>query len=907
MVFHESLNPERNFSLAIPLVFIAILGGTTGVVGLATVLSPDSSYAVSPQAQLASPVQTMTTPVATKSAPIGSDEDMCKAGHMYEVTIGSDASAKTEDVGTKVDCEAKDAQGKKINQSNEMCSKGKEGKGYGNLKYKLSSGTSRDTLCYPGEDPKTVGLAAAARDLGPSDARRNLIGAMANDPKQMADVANTLGTMRDDTSRQLESCYSGSGDCVGPLNYVQGERMKLSNTKDALEEIREYGIEPTIPPPKTPTPGDYQGENPGAIDAALKNSASYLGPTSPGLSQSDLLGTPLSELNGRYKYGDLAVSTDGKTYTVWEEGQRAASISKVGEGQTIGDVIAAKQYMSGPESPYEYGRDTFAARVEAQGEVAYSSAQVNSEQTDTSAFDKWSSELPGAAMKDPAYDFRSEALDPSVAEAVGNANGDWAKNLKDFNYETAGATPEPGSGELKVGEEVPLPRPVRDLSGSLDVDVSKLPQGVGRIGDGLLVTNDGKEIRITDVASGKTESYYVSETKGAKLADLVQDTQVINGPYAQEADNLRKEANSVAKTEPERAAALRREADQIDPRVPASGPGARAPVDPNGNRVGGAGTPDGSRTNNQNGGGSGFGSALSSMLQGLMKALGAPQPTPAAPSQPCSADPNIYAQQQQQYQQQLQQYNYQIQQQQYQQQMNQYYADRTGAPTPPVQPLPPQPSACTPSTGSQCREQPQQPAAASCTGGWRPVYNGSCVTSWNCPTTGDAPTATLSCEPDLADVGQTLAITYNCSSGVASSSAFKVTTQPGGSATTTVKAPPRGTNTATYTLACTDNGKTTGAQCSVKVNRPNIFLVTNPQTVAPGEISLISWLTTGMDSCIISSPDQADFTLRNSSNTSVTGAATTSPIASSTAMFQLDCITKGGMDKQATTSVSVAP
>src|SRR3989338_8803726 len=133
------------------------------------------------------------------------------------------------------------------------------------------------------------------------------------------------------------------------------------------------------------------------------------------------------------------------------------------------------------------------------------------------------------------------------------------------------------------------------------------------------------------------------------------------------------------------------------------------------------------------------------MLQGLMKALGAPQPPPAAPPQPCSADPNIYAQQQQQYQQQLQQYNYQIQQQQYQQQMNQYYADRTGAPTPP-----------------------------------------------------------LSCDPALADVGQTLAITYNCSSGVASSSAFKVTTQPGGSATTTVKTPPRGPTTATHTLACTD-------------------------------------------------------------------------------------------------------
>ena len=53
MIFHESLNQERKFSLAIPLVFIAILGGTTGVVGLATVLSPQASYAVNSQSQLA--------------------------------------------------------------------------------------------------------------------------------------------------------------------------------------------------------------------------------------------------------------------------------------------------------------------------------------------------------------------------------------------------------------------------------------------------------------------------------------------------------------------------------------------------------------------------------------------------------------------------------------------------------------------------------------------------------------------------------------------------------------------------------------------------------------------------------------------------------------------------------------
>ena len=296
--------------------------------------------------------------------------------------------------------------------------------------------------------------------------------------------------------------------------------------------------------------------------------------------------------------------------------------------------------------------------------------------------------------------------------------------------------------------------------------------------------------------------------------------------------------------------------------------------------------------------------ALGSLLSGLAKAVPPPAPA-AAPAQACATDKDAYNQQQQQYQQQLQQYNYQLQQYQYQQQMAQYYAQQNGGITPPQQPPPAQPTPCTPSTGSQCQAQPQQPPPSACSAGyWRATYGGACITSWQCIST-EGPKAELVCEPDLADVGQTLALTYNCSSGIASSSAFKITTQPGGSATTTVKAPPRGTNTATYTLACTDNGKTTGAQCSVKVNRPNIFLVTNPQTVAPGEISLISWLTTGMDSCIISSPDQADFTLRNSSNTSVTGAATTSPITDS-ARFLLHCETLAGGIKDATTTVEVS-
>ena len=312
----------------------------------------------------------------------------------------------------------------------------------------------------------------------------------------------------------------------------------------------------------------------------------------------------------------------------------------------------------------------------------------------------------------------------------------------------------------------------------------------------------------------------------------------------------------------------------------------------------------GDGTEKTGGGGVGL-SSLGGFLEGLMKALGTPKP-PSGPVQACSRDPNVYAQQQQQYQSALQQYNYQLQQYNYQRQLNQLY-DGT-APTPP-EPIPPSP--CRPSTESQCENQPKQPDPNSCSvGSWRARYSGACVAGWECvPNNVSAPTATLSCEPAVADAGSTIAITYGCSSGVASSSSFKVTTQPGGSATTTVNTPPAGTNTATYTLACTDQGRTTGAQCSVQVARTNIILVANPKTVPANGTSLLSWLTTGMQSCIISSPDQADFTARNSSNTSVTGAATTSAIttATSTVLFQLDCKTLSGADRQATTLVSIAP
>ncbi len=330
----------------------------------------------------------------------------------------------------------------------------------------------------------------------------------------------------------------------------------------------------------------------------------------------------------------------------------------------------------------------------------------------------------------------------------------------------------------------------------------------------------------------------------------------------------------------------------------------------NGQKPPGDGTTfnDGNRTNNQSQSGSGsIGSLLSNFLKGFMQ--GSQQ---QAQAQTCSTDPNVYAQQQQQYQQQLQQYNYQLQQYNYQQQYSSGYqvvstdpvivvpANSGNSASPPVRPVP-----CTPSTAQQCGSQPAQPAASSCNAGtWKPTYSGSCITGWQCVASA-APVAKISCQPSVADVGMTLAISYSCSSGIATSSSFTIaTSSSSGTATTTIQRPPAGANTATYTLTCNDSGITGGAQCNVQVAVPSIILVANPKSVSSGGTSLIGWLTTGMDSCIVSSPNDSDFTTRNSSNTSTSGTATTSSITATT-NYLLHCETLGGGVREATTTVSV--
>ena len=212
-----------------------------------------------------------------------------------------------------------------------------------------------------------------------------------------------------------------------------------------------------------------------------------------------------------------------------------------------------------------------------------------------------------------------------------------------------------------------------------------------------------------------------------------------------------------------------------------------------------------------------------------------------------------------------------------------------------------------PNQGQNCPAAPVQPDPSGCSAGtWKPTYTGACVNGWQC-TSGSGTgqfAAQISCQPQIADVGMSLAISYSCFSGTSEGSGFQTNGAQSGSATVTVANPPANTNTATYGLKCTNQGQTATAQCTVQVGRPFIVLVANPRAVASSTASRLGWVTSGMQSCVISSPDLPAFTAQNAGNTSVSGTATTPPL-NSAARFFLNCTTVGGGTRQASTTVSI--
>jgi hypothetical protein len=302
---------------------------------------------------------------------------------------------------------------------------------------------------------------------------------------------------------------------------------------------------------------------------------------------------------------------------------------------------------------------------------------------------------------------------------------------------------------------------------------------------------------------------------------------------------------------------------------------------------------------------SGLNGLMQSLFGGLMKALTGATGG-AGGTGACTSDQNAYNQQLQQYQQQMTLYNQQLQQYNYQS----YLAQQQGY-LPPPQPTPPQqPCFNQSSSPVQCTTSPAQPDPAGCQGGtWRPTTQSgnSCISGWQCvPGNGSGtPVAQLSCQPQVADVGMSIAISFSCGNATGSAGqGFDTGNALSGSASTTLANPLAGTNKATFGLRCVNGNIPATASCSVDMARPSITLVTIPKIIPVNASSTIGWVTTGMQSCTISSPQLPEFTSLNALSTTTNGGAVTPPLSESTE-FLLHCTTLGGQTKDATTTVQV--
>ena len=227
-----------------------------------------------------------------------------------------------------------------------------------------------------------------------------------------------------------------------------------------------------------------------------------------------------------------------------------------------------------------------------------------------------------------------------------------------------------------------------------------------------------------------------------------------------------------------------------------------------------------------------------------------------------------------------------------------------GGQPPPGNQTPQPPGTCSPKThcadntlysrNTQCVDTPIQQCPHGCD-------RNACAQA---PQEPGRPTAEISCQPKKADPGMTLAITWGCSLGTSVGSGFSTGGARSGSATTTLAAPPLGTNVVSFGLTCSNKGLTAHASCEVQVAKPAIVLVANPKSVESGSTSQIGWVTSGMEECVVSSPQQSDFTARNADLTNVNGTAETSPVTQATTIL-LTCTTLGGNTREATTTVSV--
>ena len=197
---------------------------------------------------------------------------------------------------------------------------------------------------------------------------------------------------------------------------------------------------------------------------------------------------------------------------------------------------------------------------------------------------------------------------------------------------------------------------------------------------------------------------------------------------------------------------------------------------------------------------------------------------------------------------------------------------------------------------TQCAPQPQPP---------QPNPN----PNPNPPPQQNPPVANISCGgADLFDVGMKVPITFSCQNSVSSTgSGFDTRGQVTGTSSPVIQKPPAGTDTVSYGLTCTgSNGQTVTNKCDVKINKPSIALVANPERLLAGKTSVIGWVTPkdSMKECVISSPTLSDFTAKNASIKSTSGSVKTPPLTKTT-QFDLRCITAALQDREASTTVTV--
>jgi hypothetical protein len=198
-----------------------------------------------------------------------------------------------------------------------------------------------------------------------------------------------------------------------------------------------------------------------------------------------------------------------------------------------------------------------------------------------------------------------------------------------------------------------------------------------------------------------------------------------------------------------------------------------------------------------------------------------------------------------------------------------------------------------------CQYQVQQQCPHGCntaTGGTTSGYATQCAP--NPQQQGGIPTASLTgCPTKSMDVGAKINLGFNCQNAVTSNGVgFSTNGQLSGSAQITVEAP----------------------QCVVQVNKVSMIFITNPSTITlqssdagdsddDDERSTLGWTTSGMESCVVSSPDFPDFTEKNKNKKNTTGTVKTPVFTSNIeeADFVLTCMTLGGEERTKSETISI--